>query len=194
MNWIVELDRQWTLAINSFNCPASDALWIFMSERTVWYFLYAAFLGLMFWRLGWKKALVWTVYLVLCIVCVDQFANIIKDWVCRLRPSHDPYMLEQGIRVLEGISEEHCYGFYSAHAGNAFAFAVGSILAIKHDTRLKWRAYSVFIILWATLLSISRVFVGKHYLGDVLVGIVVGILVALLLAKLAEFVSRKLIK
>ena len=186
------LDRHITLAINSVNCPASDAFWLFMSNRVVWYALYIAFLALMFWRLGWKKALVMTAYIILCIVCVDQFANLIKDWACRLRPSHDPKMIEQGIRVLEGISENHCYGFYSAHAGNAFAFAVASIIAIKEDKRLKWRGYSIPIIIWALLLSLSRIFVGKHYFGDVVVGIIVGVAVALLLGIIAKKITARL--
>lgn len=185
------IDRQLTLAINSWNCPASDAFWVFMSNKSVWYVLYVAFLALMFWRLGWKKALVMTGYLVLCIVCVDQFANLIKDWACRLRPSHDPYMIEKGIRVLEGISQKHCYGFFSAHAGNAFAFAVGSIVAIRQDKRMKWRGYSIPIVIWALLLSASRIFVGKHYLGDVLVGIAAGVVIALLLGIIARKITER---
>ena len=42
------------------------------------------------------------------------------------------------------------------------------------------------------MVSISRVFVGKHYLGDVLVGVIVGIAFGLFTAWLARLVIRRL--
>ena len=41
------------------------------------------------------------------------------------------------------------------------------------------------------MVSISRIFVGKHYLGDVIVGIITGILFGLFTAWLARYCIRK---
>ena len=42
------------------------------------------------------------------------------------------------------------------------------------------------------LIGLSRIFVGKHFLGDVLAGFAVGILLGVLFGRLAELVCRKL--
>ena len=44
---------------------------------------------------------------------------------------------------------------------------------------------------WAAMVSISRIFVGKHYLGDVIVGIIVGYLAGMAFGKLARWVMKK---
>jgi undecaprenyl-diphosphatase len=48
------------------------------------------------------------------------------------------------------------------------------------------------LIVWALLVGFSRVFVGKHFLGDVLVGFVIGALIAYLICLLGEFICKKI--
>ena len=64
-------------------------------------------------------------------------------------------------------------------AGDAFTGAFCAALLSSLTARRKWWAPIAFT--WASLLSYSRIYVGKHYLGDVLAGMnmVIGILVAL---------------
>ena len=62
------------------------------------------------------------------------------------------------------------------------------------DKRAKYHAYAISMYAWATMVAISRIFVGKHYLGDVMVGISVGIVVGLFFAWLArKIVERQVI-
>lgn len=178
--FLENLDMDWTLAINSLNCPFTDAMWMFFSNRNIWYPFYAVIAGLMIWRLGWKKGLTMIAATVLTIVCVDQGANIVKDAVARLRPCNDPRMVARGLHMLEPAYAQYAYGFFSAHAGNAIAFALCCVLTFRQDEKFKkyGRAASIGVLTWGLLVGISRIFVGKHFLGDVLVGFAVGLLVA----------------
>ena len=180
-----QLDKAITLAINNLPPPSTDSIWVFLSGTGEWIPLYVLVVALLVWRLGWKKGLVMILTTALCILFVDQFANLIKGAVARLRPACDPEMLERGLRVLIPSGGKHSYGFFSAHAGNAMAFAVCSLKALqlgKDAKQRPWKglcsAYSVFIVIWAVLVGVSRILVGKHFLGDVLTGFAVGLLFA----------------
>lgn len=186
------LDQSVTLFLNSLSTPATDEFWQLMTTQEVWYPMYVIVLYFLFQRLGWKKALVVTVSIVLCVAVCDPFSNFMKYYVGRLRPSYSSEMVLGGVHVLEGRGG--FYGFFSGHASNAFSMAVCMILGFRHDRTSSYRLFNIFIIAWAFLVAVSRIFVGKHYFGDVLVGTIVGICVGCLMGMLAEDVIRKWIK
>ena len=192
-----QLDKSWTLAINSFHTPFTDSLWTFFSGKLEWVPLYLIVIALIIYRLGWKKGLLMILTTVLCILCVDQFANLVKYSAQRLRPGVDPEMIERGLHIVIP-SKAGSYGFFSAHAGNAMAFAVCSYKALKMGKEAyakPWKgltaAYGWFIVIWALLVGASRIFVAKHFLGDVLVGFAVGLVFAEILCRLASLLARK---
>jgi undecaprenyl-diphosphatase len=62
----------------------------------------------------------------------------------------------------------------------------------SHAAMPKWlKAYGWWIFFWAFMVSVSRIFVGKHYLGDVLVGILVGSIAGYCFARLAGYTIKK---
>lgn len=193
-----QLDQAITLWLNSLHCPFTDGMWLLFSNRTVWIPLYLLGAGLMIWRCGWKKGLAMVLLTALAILCVDQFANLIKNWVARPRPCNDAFMNAMGHRLLEGRSRS--YSFFSAHAANAIAFAICSAHALHPGTkRAKAKngrdtlstVYAVIISIWATMVGLSRVFVGKHYLGDVMVGFIAGGIIAFALTRLFDACAAK---
>ena len=193
---IEQLDKSWTLAINSLNSPFTDKLWVFFSGKLEWVPLYLIVIALIIYRLGWKKGLLMILTTVLCILCVDQFANLVKYSAQRLRPGVDPEMISRGLHVVIP-SKEGSFGFFSAHAGNAMAFAVCTYKALrmgKEAYAKPWKglteAYGWLIGLWALMVGASRIFVAKHFLGDVLVGFAVGLLFAEILCALARLLTR----
>ncbi|MBO4604996.1 MAG: phosphatase PAP2 family protein [Bacteroidales bacterium] len=193
---LVQLDRAWTLAINSLHTPFTDSMWVFFSGKTVWIPLYVLVVVLLIWRLGWKKGLVMILTTALCILCVDQFANLIKNAVARPRPGCDPEMLAAGLHVLIP-TKSLAYGFFSAHAGNAMAFAVCSLKAVRMGRNAEQRpwkglcsAYSILIVIWALMVGFSRIFVAKHFLGDVLTGFIVGLIFAEILCAISRLCFR----
>ena len=185
-----QADKAATLAINSLHCPVTDFIWQCFSSRDLWIPLYAAVLVFLFVRLGSRKAIAVTLSCVLTIVVCDQLANFTKEYFARLRPCWDEYMLSEGLHLLEG--KGNMYGFYSAHAANALGFAVCSALGFRHDRSRSYRPYTACICAWGVLVGLSRIFVGKHFLGDVLVGFAVGALAGWAMAGLASLVIRRL--
>lgn len=188
--YLHHVDKDVTLAINSLNSPVTDAIWQFFSARVIWFILYAVIIVFLFIRLGWKRAGIVVLSGVLCVVLCDQFANIIKDSVQRLRPMHDADMLARGLHVLE--KPGHIYGFFSAHAANTAGFAICSWMGFCNDKTRSYRGYGTCISIWAFLVGLSRIFVGKHYLGDVLVGFVVGAAIGYLCGLLARNIIKRL--
>lgn len=201
---IHHLDQQISLTINSWNSSISDPIWAFLSMKLVWVPLYAAILALIIWKLGWKKGGILILGAVLTIVFCDQFANMIKNSVARIRPLHDEFMVRSGLNILELGGG---YSFFSAHAANSFGLAAGTWLGLKRcllgtgglkdrknkDARLvNWYGWIMFI--WATLVAISRIFVGKHYLGDVLVGTLVGLAFGLAMGWISHKIAQRITK
>lgn len=188
---IVDADQAATLAINGWNSAVTDPFWQFMSEKLVWVPLYVLVMALIFWKAGWRRGLIAAFAIALAVLVGDQLANLVKDTVLRLRPCWDAEMVGGGLNILEKKGGQ--YGFFSAHATNSFIFASST----SYIFRSVWRAfnrpfYTLFISLWATLVSVSRVFVGKHYLGDVLVGAVVGIVLGIGAFLFARMMVRRL--
>lgn len=187
---IVRLDQDITLAINSLHNQFTDIVWQTFSDRHVWFALYLLVAVFLIWKAGWKKGLVYIGAMALCLLLCDQFSNLIKNYVCRPRPCHEPYMLERGLRLLEDAGG--MFGFFSSHAANAFGFAVCASQAGEAalKPRHKWFTWVMFI--WAAMVSVSRIFVGKHYLGDILVGTLVGLVLGYVCASLGHYVCSRL--
>ena len=191
------LDQQLTLAINSWNSAVTDPIWAFLSMKLVWVPLYVAILALIIWKLGWKKGGILVLGTVLTIVFCDQFANLIKFSVARIRPLHDDFMVSNGLNILELGGG---YSFFSAHAANSFGLAGCTWFGLKNCLKdspdpvnakiVKW--YGWFMFTWASLVAISRIFVGKHYLGDVIVGTIVGLIIGCSLGIAVSMINRKL--
>ena len=193
MNWdaLIRLDQEWTLWLNQLGTSAWDPFWLHLSDIRIWFPAYAVVMGCLIWKLGWKKGLAVILSLILTVVLIDQSANAIKAGVERLRPCYNSWMLSHGIRLPYGVTG-HLFGFFSAHAANSFSFAVGSFLGFRlNDPPHRYRAYGWGVFIWAALLSASRIMMGAHFLGDVLVGTVYGLAIGLAMAFLTRYIIVK---
>ena len=186
---IHKTDQLLSLKINSWDSSVTDPIWQFFSNIPVWIPMYVLIVGCLIWRLGWKKGLVFVLAATATFGFCDQFSNFIKDLAGRPRPLNDPFMVEHGLNILDGTTKS--FSFFSAHAANSFGLATCTYIGFRQDTRLRYRGYAWWIFFWASMVSISRVFVGKHYLGDVIVGIIVGYLAGMAFGKLARWVMKK---
>ncbi len=188
---IHQFDQKVTLAINGWDSAFTDPIWQFFSNIPVWIPMYVLIVGCLIWRLGWKKGLIFVLAAAATFGFCDQFSNFIKDLVGRVRPLNDAFMLENSLNVLEKGTRS--FSFFSAHSANAFGLATSTFIAFRTDTRLKYRGYAACMFTWATLVAVSRIFVGKHYLGDVIVGTLVGLAAGFCFASLAKFIIKKYI-
>ncbi|MBQ6254629.1 MAG: phosphatase PAP2 family protein [Bacteroidales bacterium] len=183
------IDQDLTLLINSWSSPWTDGFWMMMSDKSFWIPTYIICAFFLFKRLGWKKALVVIASCGLAFALCDQFSNIVKHAVVRLRPSYSSRMLRDGLNILE--RRGGFYGFFSAHAANTFATAMCLIIGFRNDKTHTYNAFRFWALMWAALVSLSRVFVGKHYFGDILVGTAVGLTIGYLAAVTARYLNDR---
>lgn len=170
-DWMLEffrhIDSELLLWMNSHHSYFFDHFMYAVSGRWEWIPLYAFLLAVIIWKYRWKS--LWIILAVAILITLsDQLANVFKATVKRPRPCKDP---EIGHLVL--LVNDYCrgaYGFVSGHAANSFALAIFISQLFKN----KWVTSGM--IIWATLVSYSRIYLGVHYPGDVICGAVLGIL------------------
>lgn len=186
---IVQIDQAATLWINKLDTPALYPLWMGLSDARIWFPAYAMIMGFIIWKLGWKKGLLVSLSLILCVVLTDQLSGLVKDSVARLRPCFNTWMVENGVLIPYGQAGG-LYGFFSSHAANVFGFAAASSLGLKLNGKaVPQYAWGIFI--WASLVSLSRIMMAAHFLGDVLVGVVFGLSIGVILAYLVRLIVVK---
>lgn len=91
-------------------------------------------------------------------ICVNV---ILKNVIMRTRP----YDVIEGLNIL--VPTPHDYSFPSGHAGSSFAVAVVIFLMLPK----KW---GIPAIITASVMALSRIYVGVHYPSDILVGALIG--------------------
>jgi undecaprenyl-diphosphatase len=130
----------------------------------VWFPLYLLIIFLLLKKYGVSG--IWIIiFFILAVTISDQSSGLIKDIVQRLRPSQEP-LLQGKVHTPIGIGG--LYGFVSGHATNVFSITV----LISLIARNKW--VTIMFLLWALVVSYSRIYVGVHYPGDIICGAVLG--------------------
>ena len=139
---------------------------------------------LLFWK-GEKNKRILVPLIFLTILFTDQLSSsALKNLVQRPRPCHlinGNYVMDN-LRLL--VTCGAGFSFPSSHAANSFA--VSTLLTIYYP-KISW----VFI-LFALLVSFSRIYVGVHYPLDVVGGAATGILCSFILYFIWSFMKNNL--
>jgi undecaprenyl-diphosphatase len=164
---LLKVNRDWA---NAFLTAVLPAITDLHKQAWVKFGAFPLGMGLWLWR-GKKRALRVLVVAALAVAASDLLAyRVVKPLVERPRPTH------AGVPVIVRASIGGAYGFPSNHASNSAAAA--SVLSVAYPAGT-W----VFAAL-ALLIAYSRVYVGAHYPGDVLAGLLLGVLIGLPWARL----------
>lgn len=181
------LERDLFFALNGSDSLFLDqAMWT-ISGRFVWIPLFLFILLLFFYKKPRKEAFLVTLFFILLLVASDQISSaVFKPIFERLRPTHHP-----DFKDLVDIVNDYrggLYGFISGHAANSFALA--TFLALVYRNR--WTTLAAFF--WATLNSYTRIYLGVHFISDIVGGMVVGTVIALLIYELYYLLRKRLFR
>ena len=193
MDFIIDLDKSLFIFLNSLGSEFFDNFWLYISAKETWIWLYLFSLILLltgkkenFIQIGFSyydikpTYINWFYFLlgiILLIFFTDQSSNMFKDYFQRLRPCHDPDLLNLFRTVKESCGG--LYSFFSAHAANSFAFAT----FIFFMTKKSYRNLSSLLFAWALIVSYSRIYIGVHFPLDIIFGAVYGIISGFLFFK-----------
>ncbi len=184
MHWfesILQFDTDLFLILNGINSPWWDTAMLLFTRKEIWHFLYLAILIAIIRNYERKS---WIVILVLLIglIASDQISTLIKELTQRYRPGHEP-ALEGLVHIV--LRKGGLYGFVSSHASNAFF-----VLAFT-TPMFRNRASFLPILIWALLISYTRIYNGNHYPFDIIGGWMLGIGLGILFYKLLMFIETR---
>ena len=191
IEWLESVDRSIVLMVNSWNTPFLDEFFWLVSGKLTWVPFYIFIIFLFKRKSDWKYT---GLFLIMGIAAVGlsdfTSSQIIKDSVMRYRPSHNTLLTDQlhFYRFSDGaFYKGGQYGFVSSHAANFFAVCTFAWLVLrKWYPKIGWLMFGV-----ALLVSFSRLYLGVHYLSDLIGGALLGTLFAWLMYR---FVFLRVVK
>ena len=183
LDFLLHLDRTVFLYLNNLGSEQWDGLWLLITKQLNWIPIFLIFFYLIFKHYGWRHALLIIGMVALLILITDQTTNqFFKFRFERLRPGSDPAL--EGL--MRAVKTSHTFSFISGHASNSMAACFFLYTILK--SRVK---YIKIMFLWPLIFTYSRIYLGLHYPGDILVGYIWGILMALLVLQLYKFLREK---
>lgn len=99
-------------------------------------------------------------------------AQVLKFFIDEARPAY--YLAKSNYPYfIDGVTLHNLHSFPSGHATSAFALAATLGFAVKNKN------YSILFLLMAALAGYSRIYLGQHFMNDVLAGSIIGMLSAI---------------
>ena len=174
---IIQVDRYFFELINQkWTTPLLDFLLPFFRNQFTWVPVY--FFLLVFGYMNFRnRLLIWIGFFLLTFALTDLVSTqIFKAYFQRPRPCWDHYTADQA-RMLIPCSQ--AYGFVSSHATNHFGIAAFIFGTLRNFfNRNLW-----MVFVWALLVSLSQIYVGAHFPGDIIGGSLLGLLLGFLTTK-----------
>lgn len=167
-DWLIDFDRWLLLSVNGSASLYFDGVVKTLTAAATWIPLYIA----LFYMVMKNNNSVQKIFFIvacagLCYLFAGAFDDgIIKPLVARWRPTHDPVIGWQ-VDVVNGYRGGK-YGFFSAHASNTFSLAVFFSLLVRS------RLLSIALVFWSVVNCWTRLYLGVHFPGDIIVGLLWG--------------------
>lgn len=174
------LDKDLFLSFNQSGSESWDFFWTLLTDKYLAIPVFALLLLIVLLKYKFKTAFVVGVFMVALIGVTYVFSSVVKSTVQRPRPCSINSPIKDEVRIVsDGVfgnlttsNVEKCekFSFFSSHAAVSFALALFFGLIISKIASV----WLFVLIIWATLVSISRIYLGFHYPSDILVGAIVG--------------------
>ncbi len=165
---IIDFDKQLLLLLNGSESLFLDSMVLTLTNAWTWLPLYISLLIVVIKNSELSlKVLLILASAGLCVLFAGALDDtIVKPLVGRWRPTRDP---EIGLLVdiVDGYRGGD-YGFFSAHASNTFSIAIFFCWLVRS------RLLSVALVLWSLTNCWTRLYLGVHFPGDILVGLLWG--------------------
>jgi undecaprenyl-diphosphatase len=117
----------------------------------------------------------------LCVGLTDFISSgILKPFIGRIRPCYEAAL---DVRSLLGCGGK--YSMPSSHSANHFGQAMFWFSVVSYKFNKKW----YWVWLWAFIICYAQVYVGKHYPGDILLGMILGITIGFISTRLFRWVE-----
>jgi undecaprenyl-diphosphatase len=184
---ILPYERSAFLWLNSSHNLFWDSfMWIYSSKYT-WIPLAIVAIAVFIYKTEWRKSFLFILCVILLITLCDQLsAGVIKSIFERYRPTHHPDFAD----CVKTVNNYHGgrYGFVSAHSANGFGIAMFMSLIFKY------RKLSLTLFAWAALSAYSRIYLGVHFISDIIGGMILGLLLGCFMYMIFRYGRIKILK
>ena len=180
----LQFERELFFFLNGSNSTLLDNFFYICTNRWTWVIFYLCFLWIFVHKKNWKEIVCILVAVILLVLLTDRISSgLFKPFFHRFRPTHHPDFMDQ-VKILFGYRGGE-YGFISGHAANAFGFATFCALIFRN------RIFTCTIFLFAFFNAYSRIYIGVHFISDVIAGAFVGALIAMFIYMIYNWVRRR---
>lgn len=188
MDWqtIIDIDKQLLLWFNGSESLYLDHLVRTLTHAVTWVpFYLSLFYIVMKNNENVQKILLVLAGAGLCVLIAGTIDDtIVKPTVARWRPTHDP-QIGLLVDIVDGYRGGK-YGFFSAHASNTFSIAIFFWWLVRS------RLLTTAMIIWSLTNCWTRLYLGVHYPGDILVGLCWGALTGSLVYWLYQWILHRM--
>ena len=180
----LQFERNLFFFLNGSGSTFWDNFFYICTYPGTWVVFYICLLWVVVYKKDWKEIVCILVAVFLLIMFTDQISSgFFKPVFHRFRPTHHPDFMNQVKTVFN--DRGGYYGFISGHAANSFGLATFIALVFRN------KLFTFTIYLYALLVSYSRIYMGVHFISDVVVGAIVGILIAGIIYMIYKWVRRR---
>lgn len=179
-DYLESIDRAIVQAVNGWNSPFLDEFMWIVSGKLIWIPFYILLIVLYTRKTSIIKGVIFFLCALVALAISDQVSvNLFKEVFERYRPSHHSLLTDKlHFHTYENgeVYKGGMYGFVSSHAANFFAICTFAFLSL----RTYYSKIFIPIFSCAALIGFSRIYLGVHYLSDIVVGGILGVLIGII--------------